>query len=548
MPQLIERSWRRCAGDEVPAAPDRIAYQEPDDVDPAFVRAAEPVLDRLRDSFAEVPVAMVLSDANGRIVRRHVGVRQQRTIMDRASAAEGFDFSERSIGTNGIGTVLVERRPVLVRGPEHYNLGLEGLTCAGTPIVEPFTGRVVGSFSLACATRDVHPLMQVMAGDIARQIEDGLLEEAGDRRRRLVRAYLAIDRASAGALVVDEDTVLANRAGLVHTGPEVHPVLWEFLGEHGPTRPRRMQVPLAGGMRDAVVEPVDRGARPAFGIRLTPRPSRPADRSGGERRGSRAGSRAAPEPLHVSPEVDRLLDDVVRHRETVAISGTGGSGKLRTARRVLDARGAGDVLVVAPHLDPDWFPAARAAAAEGRGVVVRRVHAAPCPSAAQIEALTGSGAPVALTVDPDAADGTVLDLLRRVASTVRLPSLAGSREHLPALVAAILAELPGPASATRFSAPAWDRLLAWHWPGDVAELRNTVTVSARRSAGGIVEPGDLPAELGASRRAPGLLETAERDAVVEALRTAGGNRTRAARALGIGRNTLYRKLREFGIS
>ncbi|MFP5071377.1 helix-turn-helix domain-containing protein [Pseudonocardia nantongensis] len=206
------------------------------------------------------------------------------------------------------------------------------------------------------------------------------------------------------------------------------------------------------------------------------------------------------------------------------------------------------MLVVAPHLDPDWFPAARAAAAEGRGVVVRRVHAAPCPSAAQIEALTGSGAPVALTVDPDAADGTVLDLLRRVASTVRLPSLAGSREHLPALVAAILAELPGPASATRFSAPAWDRLLAWRWPGDVAELRNTVTVSARRSAGGIVEPGDLPAELGASRRAPGLLETAERDAVVEALRTAGGNRTRAARALGIGRNTLYRKLREFGIS
>ncbi|MDQ4116359.1 MAG: hypothetical protein M3235_05280, partial [Actinomycetota bacterium] len=41
---------------------------------------------------------------------------------------------------------------------------------------------------------------------------------------------------------------------------------------------------------------------------------------------------------------------------------------------------------------------------------------------------------------------------------------------------------------------------------------------------------------------------AERDAVAEALRDADGNRSRAAQSLGIGRNTLYRKMREFGIS
>ena len=45
------------------------------------------------------------------------------------------------------------------------NVRLEDLTCAGTPVVEPYTGRMVGSFSLACSMRDVHPLMTVMAGD-----------------------------------------------------------------------------------------------------------------------------------------------------------------------------------------------------------------------------------------------------------------------------------------------------------------------------------------------------------------------------------------------
>ena len=44
------------------------------------------------------------------------------------------------------------------------------------------------------------------------------------------------------------------------------------------------------------------------------------------------------------------------------------------------------------------------------------------------------------------------------------------------------------------------------------------------------------------------MESAERDAVAEALRAADGHRTRAAATLGIGRNTLYRKMREFGLS
>jgi len=121
VPQHIEKSWRRCVGEQVPVAPDHIDYREPDEAVSVLRRAAMPVLDRLKDSFADVPVAMVLSDATGLIVARHVDVRRQRDVMDRASAAEGFDFSEHSIGTNGIGTVLAERRPVLVRGPEHYN-------------------------------------------------------------------------------------------------------------------------------------------------------------------------------------------------------------------------------------------------------------------------------------------------------------------------------------------------------------------------------------------------------------------------------------------
>ena len=535
----------------MPVVPDNIDYREPDDVLPVLRRAAMPVLERLKDSFADVPVAMVLSDATGLIIARHADIRRQRDAMDRASAAEGFDFSEQSIGTNGIGTVLVERRPVLVRGPEHYNALLENLTCAGTPIIEPYTGRMVGSFTLACSMRDVHALMAVMACDIGRQIESRILEEAGDRHRRLVKAYLSIDRASAGALVVDEDTVLANRLGLAYTGPELHPQLWRFLSEHGPVAPTRMQVPLSDGLHDAVVEPVHDGGKEAYSVRLLSRRSHGRPRATS---GEAAGSSGPVVPivvrdrLHFHDDVDRQIETAVRHGELVALVGAGGTGKLRTALRTLHRQGALDPLVVEPHLDPGWFAAAHAAAADGRGLVLRRVHESPCPSVAQVESLAGTGVPIALTADLDTAGDYVVGMVRRVATTVRLPGLAQSREHLPSLVQGVLAERPEPESATRFASSVWDRLMSWHWPGNLAELHNTVVLLARRAQGGIVEIDDLPDEIRTSRRVLGMLESAEREVVAEALRAAGGNRSRAARALRIGRNTLYRKMREFGIT
>jgi transcriptional regulator of acetoin/glycerol metabolism len=544
VPQHIEMSWRRCVGDEVPVSPARIDYQEPEHDRTALYHAAEPVLERLKDSLADVPVAMVLSDAGGRIVMRHAHVRRQRDVMDRAYAAEGFDFSEASVGTNGIGTVLVERRPVLVRGPEHYNSLLEDLTCAGTPIIEPATGRLVGTFSLACSMRDVHPLMTALAGDVGRQIEARILDEAGDRRRRFVQACLSLDRVNTGALVVDEETVLANRLGLAHAGPELHPQLWQFLTEHAPRGPQRMAIPLSDGLYDAVVEPAHDGGKTAYSVRLLSR--RPISRTDRDDTGG-TGSPVVREPLHFDDQVDRELETAVRHRELVALTGASGTGKLRTALRALRRRGATDPVVVEPHLDPDWFGRARAAAEAGRGLVLRRVHTAPVPSAGQVQALAASGIPIALTADLDDPGDAVLGLVRQVATTVRLPELARSRSHLPSLVRAILTELADPMSTTRFSPPVWDLLMSWHWPGNLAELRNTVTLLARRADGGTVEIGDLPAELRTPRRSMSLLESAERKAVADALQAASGNRSRAAQALGIGRNTLYRKMREFGL-
>ena len=65
---------------------------------------------------------------------------------------------------------------------------------------------------------------------------------------------------------------------------------------------------------------------------------------------------------------------------------------------------------------------------------------------------------------------------------------------------------------------------------------------------GSITPDDLPPRVRAvSRRHLSLIEAMQRDAVVRALADAGGDKTRAARSLGMSRATIYRKIHDYGI-
>ncbi len=122
---------------------------------------------------------------------------------------------------------------------------------------------------------------------------------------------------------------------------------------------------------------------------------------------------------------------------------------------------------------------------------------------------------------------------------------AARRHHLP--------------QAPTLAPAALERLKAWHWPGNVRELENCVE-SAVVLCEGEIAPEHLSLPLGAKRepppaahaRPPGAppltLDEVERAHVLAVLERAGGNRTQAARWLGIGRNTLGRKLKGWGLA
>ncbi len=107
-------------------------------------------------------------------------------------------------------------------------------------------------------------------------------------------------------------------------------------------------------------------------------------------------------------------------------------------------------------------------------------------------------------------------------------------------------------------------LMAYEWPGNVRELQNCVYSAMTIASSPTIEPADLPRRIysdsepseitGVISGRISLAETAaqataraEQEAISKALSETAGNREKAAEMLGIGRKTLYRKLRQYGI-
>ena len=103
-----------------------------------------------------------------------------------------------------------------------------------------------------------------------------------------------------------------------------------------------------------------------------------------------------------------------------------------------------------------------------------------------------------------------------------------------------------------FTRAAEQRLERHAWPGNVRELRNAVQHGAALARGPYVDVEDLPEDLGVAPAAAGealrSLADVEREHVLRVLDACGGSQADAARVLGIGRNTLWRKLRGYSAS
>jgi PAS domain S-box-containing protein len=132
---------------------------------------------------------------------------------------------------------------------------------------------------------------------------------------------------------------------------------------------------------------------------------------------------------------------------------------------------------------------------------------------------------------------------------IELPPLRERREDIPALVEHILARLAGKGRKVKAVTPeVMDALLEHVWPGNIRELENTLEHAVVCSKGSVIELSALPRAVVACAGAvvPDRGAPRRDERLLEALASHHGNRSAAARALGVNRTTVWRRLKRLG--
>jgi len=538
-------SWRRSRFSGVDPEYVDVPYLETD-LDSHFARVATPIMAGMADLLVGDSSCLALADGSGSVVWRWVSEPMLRSTLDGLSVVEGFCFNEEFVGTNGLGTALETGGLTVVRGSEHFVQRFHDVTCVAAPVRHPVTRRIVGAVNVTCRAADTNSLLSVVVRKLVDEIRAALYDSATARERQLLAAFLAEQRRAGGPVAVIGDGLIIANSQAADLGLD-RLDLWDEIRA------------LRGAGEDARIElPADLTAR----VRLVPEGGVPAgavvtvsDRS--SLSGPTAPARRARHPDAVEPgrewEVAAVRTRRLAADGPVVVIGESGTGKRSVLAAAFDGRAILFDAATYPVDPAAWCGRLQLVLADGAPVVMHHIELFDAGAVAAVSALLATGAahpPVGLTItvpdgDPPAPSAMrLVDAL--VAGSVHLPPL---RRRPDAIIAIARSELASRGDGLSFAADALVALRRYHWPGNLAELTRVVRDAARDADGTTIALAGLPAEVrnAVERRALNPLERAEASVIASVLREHGGNKSIAARKLGISRTALYSKIRTYRI-
>ncbi len=561
---VVIRSWARCQSFLVDARADAAPVVGADHVEALrrenreLLEAAATTLAEAADLLAGTRTVMLITDANG-VVLEAAGDRATLSAARDISLGCGGHWSESSAGTNGIGTALASKTPVLVQAAEHYCAGIKGWSCAGAPIHDPLDGSVVGLLDISGLKQGFSAQALALAVVAARQVEWNLARQTEAEHVRLLEACLEDSQKYAGEGLIALDA----RGRLLYASRKAAHLLKASLGSDLPQLSRGTKLPIVGIAGMAAGNPAD-GRQSGSELPVPADWVRPLMLDG-ERRGTllvipRAASCRLPAGRRTATdETDHArsrFDDIVGASESlravigqgerlaplpvpILIEGETGVGKELFARAIHghSAVAGGPFIpfncgaVSREMLGSELFGYVRGAftgaAAEGRtgrfeladGGTLCLDEVGELPLDLQPYLLRvleegvlyriGDSTPRRVSVRLLAMTNRNLrhevaagrfrrDLYHRLAVTaLRVPPLRERQGDVSRLIAHFNDLLADRhgRDPVRFTAAALERLHRYDWPGNVRELRNLVERAVLLSTGGLVDVGDLPEEL-----------------------------------------------------
>jgi sigma-54 dependent transcriptional regulator, acetoin dehydrogenase operon transcriptional activator AcoR len=585
----VAASWQRSHQHRVD--PDRITARflgHPQQV-PLLVSCGDDVLGEFVAGNPEAGCSLVLSDTSGVVRARRDADTALARLLDGLLLVPGYGYGERTVGSTAASIALHEDADFAISGAEHYHAQLICVAEAAALVADPHSGRPAGAVTVICHASDRSALQLPLARILADRITDRIAGEPNRRAQAILQHFGHRDgHDGEWALATDGDYVLSNGvarrldpadqhvlADLVLAGLVLH----DFGYKH-------LDLP-SGGCAEAVVESVHLAGE-LIGCVLTGAPSGPAGRGGKTEAIRRQGSHVAPltrrdyaqdlraanaasEHAEATVRANReLLSPFLRARQEVVASIRQGRNHL-----LIGEPGVGKRTLLAGQFRAT-FPAGRIvtldcgslgsdrgpelpARGDGRPQLLL-LHGLNLLSPVGARRLDEALRPIVALPAPPLVVGCIdtpaMDatrpyglLLRHFHEITRIPALRYRADEIAELALAIVRRHAGRRSL-RLSLQVIRVLEGYAWPGNISELEDVLRYVVARKPLGEVQPPDLPAHCfqGRAGKALSMLETAQCDAIIQALYESRGNRYKAAAMLGIARSSLYRKIDAFGIS
>ncbi|UII70913.1 sigma-54-dependent Fis family transcriptional regulator [Pseudomonas sp. HN11] len=603
----IARSWLRCLEDYhldpaqtiAPTVLEHGRLLESRERLQQVLHIAGSEMNSLHQQLSGAGHAVLLTDTRG-VILNCVTAPSERKIFERAGLWLGADWSEACEGTNGIGTCLVERQPLTIHRDEHFRGRHTGLTCSASPVFDPH-GDLLAVLDVSSAREAVSRQSQfhtmALVNLSAKMIESCYFLRHFENHW-LLRFHLQAESVglfSEGLLAFDgEGRICAvNQSAL------------NLLGQR---RSGLLGQPVAGFFECSLDQLLGRASASASAS--WPLCTRDGRRLFAALRGQARSVPtlvAKPVAAEQSPLPGICLGDMALQQDfgkalrvferdvPLLINGETGSGKEAFAKAVHQSSRRADEAFVALNCAaiPEGlieselfgyrggsFTGARKEGMHGKlqqadGGTLFLDEIGDMPLALQTRLLRvledRKVVPVggeSQAVDIRIISATHRDLLERVQQgsfredlyyrlnglEISLPALR-ERSDKAQLLDFVLSQEAGEQRVSLDPA-ARQALLGFAWPGNVRQLRTVLRTMVALCEDSHVSIEDLPAVI---RQSPVLmtqackpsslpLEDAERLALLTVLEEQRWHMSHAAQQLGISRNTLYRKLRKYGIA
>ncbi|RHW25011.1 hypothetical protein D0Z08_21455 [Nocardioides immobilis] len=558
----ILASWRRSYDDGAGADEISAPYDANLNLATKLVKAATPVIQRVQEDIMGSPITVILADSRGKILLRRSGERQLASALDRVQLAPGFNYSEKYVGTNGIGTALEGRTTSLVHGVEHFNEVLRTYACVGVPLRDPNTHRILGVLDITTWSELASPALTALVRQAGSVIEEGLLELSGRGAKALMEEYLHASRVRGShVLAVSAEALLAAPTVTSLLGDMRRDDLWPLAQEA-----------LAAAERNDVPIVLSNGTQTSLQMRAVSREGQlvgaiievvPTERL--QSTAAAAPRQAAPVAGFdgLSPATMGAAVLVSRHadeRQPVCLIGEGGVGKQMTVRAVASQHFPARNLIVVdeaetPRSGSEIVTAVLEDLRRGSPVLVKRAEMLADGVLANLmstvtrheEPLPGWLAFSLRTTAAEGQDQATSALRAARVPFVAVPPLRTRVSDLEKIIPAMIRRHAGRRHVTATPALV-SRLTRQTWPGNLTEVDGVIKQMVREARGDTLDEADLPPERGGGlRRHLTPIEWLTREAIVEALRANGGAKDKAAESLGISRASIYRKIKTLEI-